>query len=101
MFALSPSSASVRSRLLLHRRPQHLHEVRQSCLDGDTKFTLTKLYNQPRPPWRDNLRRDLDVAVFAAYGWQPDISDDELLERLLELNLRYAAEEDEGIITPP
>ena len=38
--------------------------------------------------------------AFATYGWEPDISDDELLERLLELNLQYAAEEDEGIITP-
>ena len=64
------------------------------------KLTLTKLYNK-RPTWLDNLHRDLDVAVFAAYGWETDISDDELLERLLELNLKYAAEEDEGIITPP
>ena len=39
--------------------------------------------------------------MFAAYGWEPDIGDDELLERLLELNLKYAAEEDQGIVTPP
>ena len=31
---------------------------------------------------------------------EPDISDDEPLARLLELNLQYAAEQDEGIITP-
>ena len=54
------------------------------------------LRDQPLP----HLHRPLDVAVFAAYGWGPGISDDELLERLLELNLQYAAEEDEGIITP-
>ncbi|HEX8990049.1 MAG TPA: hypothetical protein VF784_00085 [Anaerolineales bacterium] len=29
----------------------------------------------------------LDEAVFAAYGWIPDLSDQEILERLLALNL--------------
>lgn len=29
----------------------------------------------------------LDAAVFAAYGWQTTLTDDELLARLLELNL--------------
>ena len=51
------------------------------------------------------LRGDLDVAVCAGpcgrRKGEPDISDEELLERLLELNLKYAAEEDRGIITPP
>jgi hypothetical protein len=29
----------------------------------------------------------LDDAVFAAYGWSPDLSDEEILEKLLALNL--------------
>ena len=29
----------------------------------------------------------LDAAVFAAYGWNPDLSDEEILEKLLSLNL--------------
>jgi len=29
----------------------------------------------------------LDEAVFAAYGWKPDLNDDEILEKLLALNL--------------
>ncbi len=29
----------------------------------------------------------LDAAVFAAYGWPDTLTDDELLERLLALNL--------------
>lgn len=49
------------------------------------KRTLTNLYNQ-RPAWLDNAHRALDVAVAAAYGWEADISDDEILRRLLELN---------------
>jgi hypothetical protein len=48
--------------------------------------TLTQLYNE-RPTWLDNARRKLDAAVFAAYGWPVDLSDDEILARLLALNL--------------
>ena len=51
--------------------------------------TLTNLYNQ-RPAWLDLAHKKLDTAVFAAYGWDPGISDDELLERLLKLNLERA-----------
>lgn len=54
--------------------------------------TLTKLYNQ-RPTWLDLAHRKLDEAVFAAYGWDPGLSDQEILERLLALNLERAAGE--------
>ena len=50
------------------------------------KRTLTNLYNES-PAWLMNAHRKLDEAVFAAYGWQASLSDDELLARLLELNL--------------
>ena len=53
------------------------------------KRTLTNLYNA-RPTWLDNAHRKLDVAVFAAYGWPSDLSDDEILARLLALNLERA-----------
>lgn len=53
--------------------------------------TLTNLYNQ-RPTWLDLAHRKLDEAVFAAYGWDPGISDDEILERLLALNLEKAGQ---------
>ncbi|MBD3176385.1 MAG: hypothetical protein GF320_14495 [Armatimonadia bacterium] len=77
-----------------------LHEMRQSALDNDPKLTMTKLYNK-RPTWLDNLHKDLDRAVLDAYGWPEDISDEELLERLLALNLERAAEEEKGVLTPP
>ncbi len=48
--------------------------------------TLTNLYNE-RPTWLDLAHQKLDAAVLAAYGWDMDISDEQLLERLLELNL--------------
>ena len=51
--------------------------------------TLTQLDNE-RPTWLDNAHRKLDEAVFAAYGWPADLSDDDLLARLLALNLERA-----------
>jgi hypothetical protein len=33
------------------------------------------------------VHKKLDQAVFAAYGWPSDLSDEEILERLLALNL--------------
>ena len=50
------------------------------------KRTLTNLYNA-RPTWLDNAHRKLDAAVFAAYGWPANLPDDEILGRLLALNL--------------
>lgn len=50
------------------------------------KRTLSNLYNE-RPTWLTNAHRALDEAVAAAYGWSVDLPDDEVLSRLLELNL--------------
>lgn len=50
------------------------------------KRTLTNLYNA-RPTWLDLAHKRLDAAVLDAYGWPHDISDEELLERLLALNM--------------
>ena len=52
--------------------------------------TLTNLYNA-RPDWLSVAHRTLDAAVFAAYGWPDTLSDDEILSRLLALNLERAA----------
>ncbi|KPF97336.1 DNA methyltransferase [Rhodopseudomonas sp. AAP120] len=53
------------------------------------KRTLTNLYNA-RPQWLQDAHRDLDAAVAAAYGWPADISEDDALAKLLELNLARA-----------
>jgi len=47
--------------------------------------TLTNLYNE-RPTWLDLTHRKLDAAAFDAYGWPHDLTDEQVLERLLALN---------------
>ena len=54
--------------------------------------TLTNLYNQ-RPTWLANAHATLDAAVADAYGWPAALSGEEILERLLALNLKRAAAE--------
>ena len=62
--------------------------------------TLTHLYNE-RPAWLDLAHGKLDAAVAAAYGWPADLPDDQILERLLALNLERAAEEQQAAQAKP
>jgi type II restriction/modification system DNA methylase subunit YeeA len=54
--------------------------------------TLTKLYNE-HPDWLKFAHQNLDAAVAAAYGWPVDLTDEQILEKLLALNLERAGEE--------
>ena len=52
-------------------------------------------------PERDHFvfeRDDLDAAVFDAYGWPHDLTDEQILERLVALNAERAAEEARGLV---
>ena len=51
------------------------------------KRTLTKLYNE-RPTWLALAHQK--VAAAAAYGWPAELAEDEILARLLKLNLERA-----------
>jgi len=62
----------------------------EQCAKELKKRTLTNLYNQ-RPTWLDLAHGRLDQAVFAAYNWPPDLPDEQLLAKLLELNLHRAS----------
>ena len=74
---------------------QRLDSLRQGWLNPteDTvslrelkRRTLTNLYNA-RPTWLDLAHTRLDEAVYAAYEWPADLSDGEIIARLLALNL--------------
>jgi type II restriction/modification system DNA methylase subunit YeeA len=82
---------------------RHLDELRRNWLNPEgasetelKKRTLTNLYNS-RPTWLQNAHERLDAAVLAAYGWPPDLSDEEILQNLLVLNL----ERSKAISRPP
>jgi hypothetical protein len=61
------------------------------------KLTLTKLYNK-RPTWLDLAHKALDEAVFDAYGWDPSMTDEQILAALLQLNLERSATGDAAVI---
>ena len=84
---------AIRSRC---RRSRHRHGAYPRLVAKDDtaaaklkKRTLTNLYNE-MPTWLKNSHCKLDEAVFAAYGWPVALSDDELLAKLLALNLEKA-----------
>ena len=63
--------------------------ITEADLKALQKRTLTNLYNA-KPAWLSMAHQQLDQAVAAAYGWTdytPDMADDEILKRLLALNL--------------
>ena len=60
------------------------------------KRTLTNLYNE-NPTWLQNVHRNLDEVVFAAYDWPKDLTDQDILTRLLQLNhQRFTQQQSQG-----
>jgi len=84
--------ATVNARGVGTVRYPRLFPKNAECAKQLKKRTLTNLYNE-RPTWLDLAHRRLDEAVFAAYGWPADLSDEDLLARLLELNLSRASQQ--------
>jgi type II restriction/modification system DNA methylase subunit YeeA len=85
--------ATTAQRQAIHEAAARLDEVRGAWLEPNDASaadlqgrTLTGLYNA-RHMWLINAHAALDAAVAGAYGWPPDLPDDEVLARLLELNL--------------
>jgi hypothetical protein len=64
----------------------------EECAKKLAKRTLTNLYNE-RPAWLSHAHAKLDAAVAAAYGFDVDLADEQILEKLLALNLERANEE--------
>ena len=81
------------ARDLVQKRDAWLNPPNASAAELK-KRTLTNLYNQ-NPTWLQDAHRELDHAVLAAYGWprvpNKDISDQDVLARLLQLNAERSA----------
>ncbi len=74
------------------------HDLSEQDAKALQKRTLTNLYNA-RPAWLAQAHEALDAAVAAAYGWsdyRADMPDDEILRRLLALNLERASATPKG-----
>lgn len=65
--------------------PDRIFPINDAADSELKKRTLTNLYNL-RPSWLINAHHALDESVAAAYGWESDISDEEVLSQLLRLN---------------
>ncbi len=97
-FETFPFPEPTEDRASISEAARRLDELRRNWLDPEgaseadlKKRTLTNLYNA-RPTWLDNAHKKLDAAVFAAYGWPADVSDEDILKNLLALNLERSAE---------
>lgn len=108
--------ASEAQKEAIRQPAEALDRLRKQVLEDHAELTLTKLYNvreairagQPldeeEAAIRDkglvlilNEHHDaIDSAVAAAYGWPADLSDDDILARLVALNAQRAREEAAG-----
>ncbi len=73
--------------------PSLISPVEQKQFDRGGTRAYAKRSLQSVATWLYNAHKKLDVAVFAAYGWPVDLSDDEILARLLALNLERAKQQ--------
>jgi hypothetical protein len=64
------------------------------CAKKLAKRTLTNLYNE-RPAWLANAQAKLVSAVAHAYRFPVNLTDEQILERLLALNLERSADQSE------
>jgi hypothetical protein len=73
------------------------NDLSEADLKALAKRTLTNLYNQKsegQAPWLQAAHEQLDQTVAAAYGWadySPAMPDEEILKRLLALNVERSS----------
>lgn len=72
--------------------------MRSGSSEGGTSSTVvpeTNLCNE-RPSWLVLAHERLDRSVYVAYGWSYPLDPDDVLARLVELNLNRAGEPESG-----
>ena len=98
-FPLPPSAGNALSEVERAARTLNLHRTGWLNPGGASSTeergrTLTGLYNES-PAWLRMDHEVLDRAVAAAYGWEWPLQREEILTRLLALNLARGAKEGE------
>jgi type II restriction/modification system DNA methylase subunit YeeA len=87
---LNPQELVRREPEVVPGFPDRLIPINEKAAVILKKRTLTNLYNE-RPAWLANAHANLDAAVACAYGWPADISEDDALAKLFELNQQRAS----------
>jgi len=76
-----------------------MYNVLEKLRSGDALTAKDKvIHEQGLVSVLRKLHDDLDAAVFDAYGWPHDLTDEQILERLVLLNAERAAEERRGLV---
>jgi hypothetical protein len=70
---------------VIEEATRNLVQLRDGWIKARPDRTLTGLYNE-QPTWLQHANEKLDEAVKAAYGWEDDPGEEEVLLRLLDLN---------------
>jgi len=77
----------------------HMYNVLEKLRTGETLSAKDKtIHDQGLVSVLKQIHDDLDAAVFDAYGWPVDLSDEQILEKLVALNQQRAEEEKRGLI---
>ncbi len=82
--------------VVIANQARALYAARKAALtSGSSRLDMTELYDlrdRGGATWLITAHRQLDVAVAAAYGWSPDLTDNEILAVLGELHQRRHGE---------
>jgi hypothetical protein len=79
--------------------PTDMYNVLEKLRSGEPLTAKEKVtHEQGLVSVLKQIHDDLDAAVFDAYGWPRDLSDEAILERLVALNAERAAEEARGLV---
>lgn len=83
---LNPPDLTKREPEIIAGYPDRILPINEEAEKELKNRTLTNLYNQ-KLNWLIQAHESLDKAVAAAYGWQANLTDEQVLEKLLALNL--------------
>jgi hypothetical protein len=76
-----------------------MYNILEKLRSGEVLTTKEKtIHEQGLVSVLKQIHDDLDIAVFDAYGWPHDLTDEQVLERLVALNAERTAEERSGLV---